>query len=280
MLWLELALVLGVGFAVFALPRASSAAVTVSHISAPPPPPPATITIKEPGRGDLPPNPPPVVAPVLMSVDGNGGIKTVGSARSAQERKPPAQPINCGTVGVACVTEVQPGTSVRVRAQPAAGYVFAGWTSGCSGTNATCTVNAGTGKAVNARFARRPGKLTVQIKIRARIVSSFNQRSGRGTLILNGTINAPASLRVQLRRPGGSVLLTRRLRTSGGPFRLRALLKRGTLAGGVEFLPGGFVVSVRGAAGAVGAIGVPLQMRSIYVNPPAEGVVGKAYSSD
>jgi uncharacterized repeat protein (TIGR02543 family) len=212
-----------------------------------------------------------------MSVDGNGGIKSVGPARSAQERKPPAQQIKCGTFGVACVTEVQPGTSVKVHAQPAAGYVFAGWTSGCSGTNPTCTVNAGTGNAVSARFARRPGKRTVKIQIRPRIKASFKQSAGRGTLILNGTISARADLRVQLRRPGGAALLNRRLSTRGGPFGLRALLKRGTLVGGAYFLPGGFVLTVRGASGAVG---VPLQMRSIYVNPPPEGVVRKSYFSD
>jgi len=218
-----------------------------------------------------------VVAPVLMSVDGNGGIVSVGSSRSAQERKPPAQKIKCGTFGVACVTEVQPGTSVKVRAQPAAGYVFAGWTSGCSGSSPTCTVSSGSGNAVNARFKRRPGKRTVQIKIKPRIKASFKQSAGSGTLILNGTISAPAALRVQLRRPGGTALLSRRLRARGGPFGLRALLKRGTLAGGAYFLPGGFVVTVRGASG---AIGVPLQMRSVYVNPPSEGVVRKAYASD
>ena len=214
---------------------------------------------------------------MLVSVDGNGSIVSAGSSRSAQERKPPAQKVKCGVFGVACVTEVAPGTTVNVHAQPAAGYVFAGWSAGCSGTSPNCAVSAGSGGTVSARFARRQGKRTVNIRISPRIKSTFKQSSGSGTLIVNGTISAAANLRVQLRRPGGAALLTRRLRARGGPFGLRARLKRGTLAGGAYFLPGGFVVTVRGSSGRVA---VPLQMRSLYVNPPREGVVRKAYVSD
>jgi len=234
------------------------------------------VQIEEPGGVEPPPNPPAVIAPVLTSVEGNGSIVSVGKGGRRTAGAPSRHPIRCGVFGVACVTEVAPGDSVTLRAQPAAGYVFAGWTNGCKGSNPTCTVSAGAGSSVNARFDRRRGKRTVAIRIRPRIKARFKQSSGSGTLILNGSISARANLRVQLRRPGGGALLTRRLRASGGPFGLRALLKRGTLAGGAHFLPGGFVVTVRGSSG---AIGVPLQMRSIFVNSPSEGVVRKSYAS-
>jgi uncharacterized repeat protein (TIGR02543 family) len=217
-----------------------------------------------------------VIAAVLANVQGNGSIVSVGKSRRAAA-KPSRQPLKCGVFGVACVTEVAPGDTVTVRAQPAAGYVFAGWTNGCKGSNPTCTVSAGTGNSVTAKFNRRRGRATVAIRIRdPRIKARFKQSSGSGTLLLNGSISRPASLRVQLRRPGGGALLTRKLRTAGGPFGLRALLKRGTLAGGAFLFPGGFVVTVRGRAG---NIGVPLQMRSIYLNSPTEGVVRRSYAA-
>jgi uncharacterized repeat protein (TIGR02543 family) len=174
------------------------------------------------------------------------------------------------------VTEVAPGDTVTVRAQPAGGYVFAGWTNGCKGSNPTCTVSAGQGNSVTAKFNRRGGRATVAIRIRdPRIKARFKQSSGSGTLVLNGSISRPASLRVQLRRPGGGALLTRKLRALG-PFGRRYLLKRGTLAGGAYLFPGGFVVTVRGRAG---SIPVPLQMRSLYLNPPLEGVVRRTYAA-
>jgi uncharacterized repeat protein (TIGR02543 family) len=234
------------------------------------------VQIEEPGGVEPPPNPPPVIAPVLTNVEGNGSIVSVGRGGRTTAGAPSRHPIRCGVFGVACVTEVAPGDTVRLHAQPSSGYVFGGWTNGCKGSNPTCTVSAGTGNTVSARFPRRQGKRTVAIQIKPRIKASFKQSAGSGTLILNGTISAPASLRVQLRRPGGAALLTRRLRVGGGPFGLRALLKRGTLAGGAYFLPGGFVVTVRGGSGPVG---VPLQMRSVFVKPPLEGVVRRAYAS-
>ncbi len=220
-----------------------------------------------------------MITPVLANVQGNGSIYIERIGRRETAGAPPRQPIRCGVFGVACVSEVAPGDTLTLRAQPAAGYVFAGWTNGCKGSNPTCTVSAGTGNAVtvSATFNRRRGKRTVAIRLRnPRIKASFKQSSGKGTLTLNGSISAPAALRVQLRRPGGAALLTRRLRVPGGPFGLRALLKRGTLAGGAALYPGGFVVSVRGRAG---NIGVPLQMRSVYLDSPSEGVVRRTYAS-
>lgn len=240
----------------------------------PPPPPPAPISIEEPGGVEPPPDPPPVVAPVLTNVDGNGSILSVGKRASAGA--PPRQPIRCGVVGVSCVSEVAPGDKVTLKAQAGSGYVFAGWTGPCAGTG-PCSVTAGSSAAVGARFVPRRGARSVAIRLKdPRIKASFKQSSGSGTLSLNGSISLPARLKIQLRRPGGGPLLTKNLRVTGGPFGLRALLKRGTLAGGAALFPGGFVVSVTGTAG---TISVPLQLRSIFLRSPTEGVVRRSYAS-
>jgi uncharacterized repeat protein (TIGR02543 family) len=165
-----------------------------------------------------------------------------------------------------------------VRAQPGAGYVFAGWTAGCQGRAATCTVSAGaaTPQPVNAKFVPKKTHRTVAIKVRStQLKATFKQSEGKGTLRLTGSISALSKLKIQLRRPAGGPLLTRRLRAVGA-FSLRAILKKGTLARGARLFPGAFVVSVRGKAG---SIPVPLQLRSIFVPSPPEGVVRKSYAS-
>jgi hypothetical protein len=93
---------------------------------------------------------------------------------------------------------------------------------------------------------------------------------------VRGSVSARASLRVQLRRPGGGPLFTRRFNVPGGPFRLTRALRSGTLARGATLLPGGFVLAVRGAAGRVP---LPFQVRTVLVQSPGEGVVRRAYFS-
>lgn len=223
-----------------------------------------------------PPDPPPVVAPVLMNVQGNGSIISVAVGKRASAGAPPRQPIRCGVIGVSCVSEVAPGDKVTVKAQAGSGYVFAGWTGPCAGTG-PCSVTAGASAAVGARFVPRRGGRAVAIRLKdPRIKASFKQSAGSGRLTLNGSISLPARLKIQLRRPGGGPLLTKNLRVTGGPFGLRALLKRGTLAGGAALFPGGFVVSVTGKAG---NISVPLQLRTIFLRSPTEGVVRRSYAS-
>jgi hypothetical protein len=225
--------------------------------------------------GEPPADPPPVVARTLFEVDGNGSLVSVAAARSSQLRQPPRQPVRCGVFGVACATEVAPGSKVTVRAQPASGYAFAGWTDGCQGKSLTCTVTAGSG-TVSGRFVPRRAGRAVAIRVgEPRLKASFKASVGRGTLAVSGSISASARLTIQLRRPSGGPLLSRTLRVAG-PWGLRALLKRGTLIGGARLFPGAFVVSVRGAAG---TIGLPLQLRTLFVKPPPEGVVRRAYAS-
>jgi uncharacterized repeat protein (TIGR02543 family) len=176
------------------------------------------------------------------------------------------------------VSEVQPGSSVTVRAQAAAGYTFAGWTAGCKGKSLTCTVSAGAGGTADVKATFNPKKRGRAVAIQVRepsLKASFKQSVGQGTLLVRGSITLPARLKIRLARPGGGPLLTRNIRAVS-TFGLRAVLKRGTLARGARLFPGTFVVSVTGKAG---RSPVPLQMRTIFVPPPPEGVVRKSYAS-
>lgn len=58
--------------------------------------------------------------------------------------------LTCSTV---CTASFAAGSSVTLTATPAAGSVFAGWSSGCSGTGA-CTVVLDQARGVTARFSR------------------------------------------------------------------------------------------------------------------------------
>ena len=66
--------------------------------------------------------------------------------------------IECGGYG-ACSAEFPQGTSVTLSAEPAAGWVFAGWSGACAGTERTCVVDMSVTEGswslirVTARFA-------------------------------------------------------------------------------------------------------------------------------
>src|SRR5262249_33116616 len=224
-------------------------------------------------------DPPPVVSNLMAGVSGNGTVVSVqGRRRGAGALGAPRrQPVKCGVEGTACLSQVDPGDSTTMQAIPASGYQFAGWTGACTGNKPRCTVKAAGGsKTVGADFTPRNPRRSLVIRLRPpRIKAKFSQSVGLGTLSVVGGITLPAQLRVQLRRPGGGPLLTRRIRAAGS-FGLHSVLRKGTLAGGAPFFPGGFVLSVTGRAGNTP---VPLQMRTIFVTPPREGVVRKSYAS-
>jgi uncharacterized repeat protein (TIGR02543 family) len=202
------------------------------------------------------------------------------SGRRSQERGPARQNVRCGVRGTACLSEVSPGDRMTMRAIPASGYVFAGWTSGCTGGSTTCTFSptgpTGGTAPVTARFIPRRSARTLAINVRPpKIKARFVQSNGRGTLKVNGSVSLTARLKIRLSRPGGGPLLLRNIRAVG-PFGFRAVLRKGTLAGGARLFPGAFVVSVTGRAG---SIPVPLQMRTIFLRAPREGVVRRSYAS-
>jgi hypothetical protein len=166
-----------------------------------------------------------------------------------------------------------------MKAVPAPGYKFAKWTSGCSGTNPTCTFKAGSQNAsngVNAQFIPQKPNRSLVVRLRApSIKASFKASVGKGNLSVKGSITIPANLRLQLRRPGGGPLLTKNFRAVGS-FSLKSLLKKGRLAGGAQLFPGAFVLSLTGKAGNTP---VPLQMKTVFVKSPREGVVRSSYGA-
>lgn len=209
-----------------------------------------------------------------MQVSGNGTVTTAG--RTLQGG-PSGTRINCGTKGLSCYAEVAPRSRVTLTARPEGRNEFTGWTGGCSGRRPACTVTATQARAVGASFSSVQALRGAAVRFRlsrSRITARWTRSEGLGTLVVRGSISARAALRVQLRRPGGGPLLNRRFQVPGGPFQLRRQLRRGTLLRGATLLPGGFVLSLRGAAG---AIPIPLQVRTVLVRSPGEGVVRRAF---
>jgi hypothetical protein len=213
---------------------------------------------------------------LLASVQGNGSIVTVSTKRGLSG-EPARQPIRCGVKGTACLSEIPPGGTIEMKAIPAPGYKFAGWRSGCTGQKLVCTFTAGTSLAappVSAAFVPlRPNKSLV-VRLRPpSIKATFKASVGKGTLRVDGSISQQARLRIQLRRPGGGPLLTRNVKALGS-FRLKSLLQKGKLAKGAQLFPGAFVLSLTGR---VGSTPVPLQIRTVFLRSPLEGVVRSAY---
>jgi hypothetical protein len=239
------------------------------------------VHIEEPGGHEPPPDPPPVVTRVFTQISGNGMVTGTPQARFSQgpqskRAEPPRQAIRCGIRGINCYSEVAPGEPVTMRAQPDSGYRFAGWTGACTNLTPICQIQNGAG-TVSAKFVPKKAGRAVAIALRQpRIKARFTASIGKGRLTVNGSITSPALLRLQLRRPGGGPLLNRRLRVFGGGFGFRTALRKGTLLRGAQLFPGTFVLSVRGRAGRTG---VPLQLRTIFVKSPNQGVVSRSYAT-
>jgi hypothetical protein len=166
---------------------------------------------------------------------------------------------------------------MEMKAIAAPGYRFDGWRSGCVGKKPTCTFQAGSGQTaspISAAFVPvRPNRSLV-VRLRPpKIKARFKASVGKGSLRVDGSISLRARLRIQLRRPGGGPLLTKNVRALGS-FRVKSLLRKGKLARGAQLFPGAFVLSLTGRAG---SRPVPLQMRTVFVRPPLEGVVRSAY---
>src|SRR5262249_22118203 len=130
---------------------------------------------------------------------------------------------------------------------------------------------------LGAKFTPTGRLRRVSLKIKTpRIKARWVTSVGRGTLTVRGTVTAQANVRLELRRPGGGPLVIRRSTLAAGPFQLRQTLRPGPLMGHATLRPGGFVVALRGHAGGVR---LPLEVRTLSVGAPPEGVVGKAYAS-
>jgi hypothetical protein len=214
---------------------------------------------------------------LLASVEGNGSIVTVSSKRGLSGASP-RQPVKCGVKGTACLSEIPPEGEMTMKAVAAPGYRFDTWKSGCTGRSLTCTFKAGTSTAtgsVSASFVPEKPNRALAVRLAPSISAKFKASIGQGTLRVRGLVTLPARMRIQLRRPGGGPLLTKNI-SANGAFGLTSPLKKGKLAGGAQFFPGAFVLSLTGRAGNTP---VPLQIRTLFVKSPPEGVVRKAYPS-
>jgi hypothetical protein len=225
------------------------------------------------------PRPPDLVPPLperlLANVGGtgSGSVVTVGSARALAASG--GQRIVCGTRGYACYAQFPRRTRVALRAVAAPGSRFLSWRGGCSGGSADCVVDVRAATSVTAVFAARGGAAAATVAV-AQPAFRVRWRSsvGRGALVVRGRVSKPSVLTVQLRRPGGAPLLTQVLSVLAGRFSVSPKLAPGLLRGGAQLFPGGFVVSVRGRHGRAA---LPLQLSTIVLPAPREGVVRRAF---
>ena len=212
---------------------------------------------------------------MIVKVDGSGTVTSAPartlSTASASRR------INCGVNAFDCYGEVAPGQNVTLTAKPAAGYAFKQWTGSCSGSSATCQVAATDTRTVTAVFTAKGTGNAVGASLRApRLKVRWLRSVGAGTLIVQGSTTAAARARIDMRRPGGGALATLQVPVPGGTFRQVLSLRQGSLSGGAKVFPGGFVVALTGRSG---KLKLPLQVQTISIPAPAEGVVRQARRS-
>jgi hypothetical protein len=216
----------------------------------------------EPAKTVVDPPAPGATNGVAVSVSGNGTV--AGSIAGTPG-------ILCGVRGFRCYAQAKPGTRVTLRANPAAGSVFLGWSGACSGKAAACTVTAGRAGGAGAAFAARNKQERIDARLdRSTFDVRWHESVATGSLLLRGFVAKPSRLRIELRRPRGDPLLSADLRASGAfAYTLR-------FSPELRLLPGGFVVSVTGAAE---GITLPPQLHALALTAPPEGVVGDAYVS-
>src|SRR6266508_764458 len=176
------------------------------------PEPPAKVTIDTANPRDVK-----SVAELAAGVTGNGLIEQEVARGTLAVQ---AAGIRCGFNQFRCYTRLDPGQRVVLRARPLANYVFSAWTGACAGQGPRCVVVAHALRTVTALFTPRTAVASVgfdvsQISVRVKWLRSV----GSGQIIVSGRIGGPAALRVQVRRPGGGPLITRRLAVAGGSFR-------------------------------------------------------------
>jgi hypothetical protein len=104
----------------------------------------------------------------------------------------------------------------------------------------------------------------------------WSRSVGRGTLFISGRVSKASLIRLDLRRPRGGPLLTLQLAIGAGRFRQAPGLVPGVLAGGAHLFPGGFTVALTGRSG---TSRLPLQVRSVVLPAPREGVTRRAFTS-
>jgi List-Bact-rpt repeat protein len=237
---------------------------------------PAAVPVIDEELDPLPAKLPPAVEQVIVKIDGTGNVTSAPASRVVAGASA-ARRINCGTGGFDCYGEYRPEQALTLTAKPASGYAFERWTGACVGSNKTCRVVTSDARTVTAVFEQTGRGAAVAASLREpRLRVRWQSSIGAGNLVVQGSTSLPANARVDVRRPAGGPLATLRLKLQGGAFRQTLPLRRGALRGGARLFPGGFTVALTGRSA---SLKLPLQMQTIAIPAPAEGVVRKAFRS-
>lgn len=214
-------------------------------------------------------------APQLtVSVTGNGIVVMIGRALSRNGGG--AAPISCGLNRFLCYARLDPQQRVTLQARPLPRYRFRAWTGACAGQGPSCTVSATALSTVTAVFVPKdPGAAIALDVLSPNFSVRWAQSVGNGALVVRGRVARRSRLVLQVRRPGGGPLLFKYLSASGA-FTQTMSLRPSQLPPGAKLFPGGFVVSVTGTSG---GFQLPLQLRTVVLRSPSEGVVRQAFSS-
>jgi hypothetical protein len=197
------------------------------------------------------------------------------SGKGVVAGKAAGQIVACGASAVRCFGTFEPGTQVSLRADPAKGFEFSGWSGSCKGSDASCLIRITKAAAVSARFAATGDAAVVPLDIAdAAFAVSWTQGVGSGRLTVEGKIGKASDLAVQLRQANGKPFATGQFSVPAGAFDVALKLEPGLVAG--ELLPGGYVVSV---AGSSGDLTIPPEVKAVTLPAPADGVVQRAFAS-
>jgi PKD repeat protein len=226
------------------------------------------------GQPQLPKLLPPALLTLLINTNGNGTVFSSGGLRALAAKGPK---ISCGARGYSCYAEFAPKNAVVLRAVARPGSVFVGWSGSCSGTKPTCLVSFSGDRTVTALFRTRKRVASALAAVeRPRFRIRWSASIGKGQFIVRGRVTKPCVLRVQLRRPAGGPLVTEVVSVLPGRFKIAPKLAPGLLPPGANVLPGGFIVSLRGRTGSTQ---LPLELRTVELPAPPEGVVRRAFAS-
>jgi hypothetical protein len=235
---------------------------------------PAIGDLGPPGSDQLPPT----TQSLQVNVAGADGGIVAGRAFAASSLRDGAPPIDCGGNSYGCYGDYTPGTSVTLTAKPLKGFKFKGWQGACAtaAKKRTCSVKVDQLRNVTATFAPRGKRVTNLSMARPSFQVRWSESSGKGKLIVKGSVAKRARLTLELRRRRDyGALLHVPLVRRAGTFTIAPRV-RPTLARGARLLPGNFVVSLRGNAR---GFYLPTQLQTVDLPGPPEGVVRISFAS-
>ena len=156
-------------------------------------------------------------------------------------------------------------------------YRFSRWTGACAGQGPSCTVAATALSTVTAVFLPKDPGAAVALNV---LSPNFSVRwvrgVGNGAVVVRGSVARRSRLTLQVRRPGGGPVFLFKYLTASGAFVQKLSLGPGEFPPGAQLFPGGFVVSVTGTTG---GFQLPLQLKTVVLRSPSEGVVRQAFPS-